>query len=212
MLALGVAQAHAVTITFDETSFPTNAINGFGGFTFGGLGGGAVTSGPTSLTIDASSFGGVGVDFVLESPPTSGMFVPQDFDPNTHQWELRVKLLPGNTATGLNGVFIDDDGAGAAEEFQFGFSLAGVPNDGQFHTVTRDVTSFGFTQTAFGFTAGNGVVDPGLRQIQIQSQFGSTDRLNVEIDYLRITEIVPEPSAIVLGLVAAAACMTRRTN
>lgn len=209
LLAIACASAQAVTITFDETAYPTNAINGFGGFTFAGFDG-AVTSGPGSLTIDASAFGGVGVDFVLESPAGSGTFVPQDFDPTTHQWELRVKLLPGNTATALNAVFIDADGPGNAEEFQYDVSLAGVPADGQFHVVTRDLTSFLFTQPAFGFAPGNGMVDPGLRQIQVQSVFASTDRLHVEIDFLRIAPVIPEPASAAIALAAAVAGLATR--
>lgn len=204
-----VAPASAALFVFDENAIPTNPVNGFGSFTFGGLGGGAVTDGPTSLIIDASSFGGIGVDYVIESPPTSGMFVPQNFDPTTHRLEMRIKLLEGNAAAGINAGMVDDDGAGAADDHQFGFSLAGVPMDGQFHIITASLLTPSFTGTAFGFTAGDGVVNPGFRQMQIQSQFGSSARLHVEVDYLQIAEI-PEPAAAVLSLVAVAGLATRR--
>lgn len=217
-LLAAAVPASAATLVFDENAVPTNPVNGFGSFAFDDFGAvGAVTDGPTSLILDVIDsngsngvFGGVGVDFVVEDAPGSGTFVPQDFDPATHQFELNVKILDANEATGLNATMIDDDGAGTADDHQFNFDLSGVPADGQFHLLTASLLSPGFTQTAFGFTAGDGMVNPGLRQIQIQSQFGSTGRLNVEVDFLRIVQTVPEPSsAALLGL---ALCCVRRRN
>lgn len=218
-LLVGATAASAATIVFDENSLPNNPVNGFGSFAFGDFGAaGAVTESAEGIVLDITDtspgngvFGGVGVDYVLEDPPASGTFVPQDFDPNTHVWEMRVKILPNNAATGINSTMVDDDGAGTADDHQFNFDLTGVPNDGQFHLLTADLTSPGFTQTAFGFTAGNGVVDPGLRQIQIQSQFGSTGRLNVEVDFLRIVPIIPEPTSMLLLSLAALAPAMRRS-
>ena len=217
-LLVGASAASAATIVFDENTIPTNPVNGFGSFTFGDFGAaGAVTESAEGIVLDITDttpgngvFGGLGVDFVLEDPPASGTFVPQDFDPATHEWQLNVKILPGNAATGINSTFIDDDGAGTADEHQYNFDLTGVPNDGQFHLVTAALTSPGFTQTAFGFTAGNGQVDPGLRQIQIQSQVGSTGRLNVEVDFLRIVPIIPEPASMLLLSFAALTPAVRR--
>lgn len=203
--------AQAATITFDENSIPTNdPVNGFGAFTFEDFGGAAVTESAIGIVLDVTDtnasngvFGGLGVDFIVESPPTSGDFVPQDFDAATHQWELRIKLLPNNGATAIRSTFIDDDGSGSADEHVYEFDLTGVPNDGAFHLLTQPLSSPLFTQGAFGFTAGNNTVDPGLRQIQIQSQFGSTGRLNVEIDFLRIAPIIPEPTALAMLSVGA---------
>ncbi|MEO0530457.1 MAG: PEP-CTERM sorting domain-containing protein [Planctomycetota bacterium] len=220
---LGMASAstasppNASTLTFDENAFPTNALNGFGGFTFEDFGSpGAVTVGPTSITLDITDdggnvgvFGGAGVDFVVETSPGSGDFVPQDFDITGARWEMRVKLLPGNEATGINTTFIDDDGAGSGDEHQYNFDLTGVPNDGEFHILTALVSSPGFTQGAFGLTAGDTLVNPGLRQIQVQSQFGSTGRLNVEIDFVRI---VPEPASAALLLLAMGTVAGRRRS
>jgi hypothetical protein len=80
-----------------------------------------------------------------------------------------------------------------------------VPNDGQFHVLTKAVTSPLFNQSAFGFDAADDAVNnPGLRQVQIQSVFGSTGRLNVEVDYVRI---VPEPASLALLGFAAPALM-----
>lgn len=210
--------ANALTLVFDENAYPTNPINGFGGFTFGDFSpGGAVTFGTDSLFLDIVDedtvngvFGGVGVDYVIEEPTGSGTFVPQDLDPTKHRFEMRIKLLGGNEATGINAAIIDDDGAGSADDHQFNFDLTGVPNDDQFHLITASLLTPGFTQGAFGFTPGDGEVNPGLRQIQIQSQFGSTGRLNVEVDFLQIVPIVPEPTSALLLSVAMAAMAHRR--
>lgn len=217
LLALASA-ASATTIVFDENTIPTNPVNGFGSFTFDDFSAaGAVTESAEGIVLDITDttpgngvFGGLGVDFVLESPPASGTFVPQDFDPTTHEWQLNVKVLSNNTATGMNSTFIDDDGAGTADEHQYNFDLTGVPNDGQFHLLTVALTSPGFTQGAFGFAPGDGQVNPGLRQIQIQSQFGSSGRLNVEVDFLRIVPIVPEPTSLALLALASLLPAARR--
>lgn len=202
-----VATAPAATLVFDENSVPNNdPVNGFGSFTFDDFAApGAVTDGPTSLILDIQDsngsngvFGGVGVDYVLESPAGSMNFVPQDFDASTHEWQLRVKLLSNNEATGINAAFIDDDGAGTADDHQYSFDLTSVPDDGEFHVLTLPLDSPGFTQGAFGFTPGDGLANPGLRQIQVQGQFGSTGRLNVEVDYLQIVPSIPEPASAVL--------------
>lgn len=207
LIALPIARS--ATLTFDENAVPTNPINTFGSFTFGGLGGGAVTDGPTSLIIDADEFGGIGVDFVVDDG--NGNFVPQDFAAGNHQWEMRVKLLPGNVASTINTSFIDDDGAGAADEHQYNFDLTSIPDDGQFHSIFVPLISPGFTQTAFGFTTGDTLVNPGARQIQIQSVFGSTDRLHVEVDFVQIAPI-PEPASIGLACLGClmAGAMSRR--
>ncbi|MEO1498085.1 MAG: hypothetical protein AAFV43_13140 [Planctomycetota bacterium] len=206
-----VSPTGAASLVFDENSIPTNdPVNGFGSFSFDDYAGAAVTETADSLILDVTDttgsngvFGGVGVDYIVEDPPGSDNFVPQDFDASAHQWELRVKLLANNEATALRAVMIDDDGAGSADEHQYEFNLTSVPDDGNFHLLTLPVDSPLFSQTAFGFTAGNGSVDPGLRQIQLQSPFGSMGRLNVEVDFLRIAEVIPEPTCLALALIAS---------
>lgn len=204
VMLLTIYSASAVIINFDEKSIPTNdPVNGFGSFTFDDFGGGAVTETATSLVFDVIDsngsngvFGGIGVDFVIDDGNSN--FVPQDFDAAAHEWELSVKLLTDNEATALRAVFIDDDGAGSGDEHQYEFDLTIVPNDGGFHLLTIPVSTPLFSQGAFGFSSGNGQVDPGLRQVQIQTPFGSTGRLNVEVDFLRIVPIIPEPSSLAL--------------
>jgi len=202
----GIATAQ-LPIVFDESVFPTNPENTFGAFTFDDFSAtGAFTDGPTSLILDVQDsngsngvFGGAGVDY--GTPPGTNN---RDFDPNTSEWALRIKILPNNTATAIRTTYIDHDGGFpvAAQEYVFEWDLTTVPNDGQFHELVKPMTAPTFDQPAFNFAAGNGVQDPGLRQMQIQSVFGSTGRLNVEVDYSIIR--VPEPATFaLLGLALA---------
>jgi hypothetical protein len=197
-------------IEFSEQTVPMNPENTFGSFTFDDFSGpGAVTDGPTSLILDVTDFngsngifGGIGVDY--GTPPATNQ---RDFDPALARWEVRLKILPLNAATAIRTTYIDHDGGFpvAAEEYVYEFDLTSVPNDGQFHVLTKAVTSPLFNQSAFGFDAADDAVNnPGLRQVQIQSVFGSTGRLNVEVDYVRI---VPEPASLALLGFAAPALM-----
>jgi hypothetical protein len=200
-----LARAQDLPIVFDESTYPTNPENGFGAFTFDDFSGpGAFTDGPNSVILDVTDFngsngifGGVGVDY--GTPPATNQ---RDFDPALAHWRVRLKILPNNAATAIRTTYIDHDGGFpvAAEEYIYEFDLTSVPNDGQFHVLTKPVTSPLFNQSAFGFDAADdGINNPGLRQVQLQSVFGSTGRLNVEIDYVRI---VPEPAS--LGLLCLA--------
>lgn len=211
----GVATAQ-LPIVFDESVFPTNPENTFGAFTFDDFSAtGAFTDGPTSLILDVQDsngsngvFGGAGVDY--GTPPGTNN---RNFDPNNAEWALRIKILPNNTATAIRTTYIDHDGGFpvGAEEYVFEWDLTTVPNDGQFHELVKPMTAFTFSQTAFNFDPGNGIQDPGLRQMQIQSVFGSTGRLNVEVDYSTIR--VPEPASLVLlGLALAPLTVWRKRS
>jgi hypothetical protein len=212
---IGRAATAQLPVVFDENTYPTNPQNGFGAFTFDDFSAsGAFTDGPTSLILDvvdsnASNgiFGGVGVDY--GTPPSTNQV---NFDPAAAVWKLAVKILPNNAATAIRTTYIDHDGGFpvAAEEYIYEFDLTSVPIDGQFHVLTKPVTSPLFNQSAFGFDAADdGINNPGLRQVQIQSVFGSTGRLNVEVDYVRI--VIPEPASLVLlGLAVPAVLAIRR--
>jgi hypothetical protein len=206
--------AQDLPVVFDENTYPTNPENGFGAFTHGDFSAaGAFTDGPTSLILDVTDanasngvFGGVGVDY--GTPPGTNN---RDFDPANARWELSVRILPLNAATAIRTAYIDQDPGFPvpAEEYIYEFDLTGVPIDGLFHVLTKPVTSPLFNQNAFGFDAADdGINNPGLRQVQIQSVFGSTGRLNVEIDYVRI---VPEPASLaLLGIAAPALVLSVR--
>jgi PEP-CTERM motif len=215
---IGQAASAQLPIVFDENTYPVNPENTFGAFTHGDFSAaGAFTDGPTSLVLDIQDsdgsngvFGGVGVGY---GPFVSGALVPHDFDPANSEWVLRLKILPNNTATALRTSYIDLDNflGTVGDEHVFEFDLTGVPVDGNFHELVKPVSEILFTQGAFGLVAGNTINDPGLKQLQIQSIFGSTGRLNVEIDYALIR--VPEPATfalIALGGLAAVGSVRRR--
>jgi hypothetical protein len=209
MAAAAVIGAEArgqLPVVFDENYYPTNPTNTFGAFTFDDFSGpGAFTDGPNSLILDVTDFtgsngifGGVGVDY--GTPPGTNNV---NFAPATAQWEVSVKLLSNNAATAFRTTYIDQDPGFPvpAEEYVYEWDLTSVANDGQFHVLTKPVLGGElFSQSAFGFDAADdGVNNPGLRQLQIQSVFGSTGRLNVEIDYVRIVStVIPEPASLAL--------------
>jgi hypothetical protein len=122
--------------------------------------------------------------------------------------ELNIKILPNNAATAIRSTYIDQDPGFPvpAEEYVYEFDLTAVPVDGLFHLLTKPVIGGElFHQNAFNFDAADdGINNPGLRQMQIQSVFGSTGRLNVEIDFLRIVAI-PEPATVLTLALAAPA-------
>jgi hypothetical protein len=208
MACLGQMARAQLPIVFDEGTYPTNPENTFGAFTFDDFSAaGAFTDGASSLTLNVTDtnasngvFGGVGVDY--GTPPGTNN---HNFDPALAQWEINIKVLPNNAATAFRTTYIDQDPGFPvpAEEYVYEFDLTGVPADGQFHLLTKPVTSPLFNQNAFNFDAADdGVNNPGLRQLQIQSVFGSTGRLNVEIDFVRIVAI-PEPASLALVALAA---------
>lgn len=204
LVAPGLVSATTI-LTFDENVVPTNPENGFGSFAFSGFGGTAVTDGPTSLTIDAASFGGVGVDFLQ-----------RNFDPAQATGTLRLRVLDGNAAPSINVVLVESDveqiGGNAGEQYGLIFSLGNLtPADG-FVTLTAPLASAGSFGGAFGRDPGNGAFDPGLYQVQLQSPFGATDRLHVEVDYFQISsnDQVPEPAAWMLASLGGVFAYLRR--
>ena len=211
---IGRMASAQLPVVFDENTYPTNPQNGFGAFTFDDFSGpGAFTDGPNSLILDVTDstlsngiFGGVGVDY--GTPPATNQV---NFAIDNVRWAMRLKKLPLNEATAIRTTYLDHDGGFpiGVREYIYEFDLTGVPMDGQFHKLVRPFNAPLFDQNGFGFTgATDGINNPGLRQLQIQSVFGSTGRLNVEIDWVRI---VPEPASLALiGLAAPALLLTVR--
>lgn len=209
----GTAARAQLPVVFDENYYPTNPTNTFGAFTFDDFSGpGAFTDGPNSLILDVTDFtgtngifGGVGVDY--GTPPGTNNV---NFNAAIAQWQVRLKILANNAATAFRTTYIDQDPGFPvpAEEYIYEWDLTGVPNDGQFHVLTKPVLGGElFHQTAFNFDgADDGINNPGLRQVQIQSVFGSTGRLNIEVDYVQIVAI-PEPAAAALLALGAVGCV-----
>ncbi len=174
----------------------------FGIFTFNSFSGsGAVTDGSDdSIIIDVSDFGGLGRD--------DGTI--RNFE-STAAIEIVARMLPGNTASGFNIVLVDNDGDDSGpgtgvEEWQFAFGAQDfgaiadntVPALGEFITVTQQLLDPGPVFRQQGFNSlfdGDEVQNYGLTQWQIQSQFGSTERLHIEIDSVRIVSPFPSYDA-----------------
>jgi hypothetical protein len=158
---------------------------------------GQITDTGSSLVVDLASdldgsnglFGGIGRD--LDPVP--------DVDPTTSSFRIVYRPLASNTASSFNVQFSDLDSPTDAQDWQFTLQMAnGVDlGNGWFEQVASiDPANSGFQQASFGFSGvGDGVFNPGLRQWQIQSGFGSTDRLHIEI---QSTEIV-SAATVLLG-------------
>lgn len=191
------ANAAYVVTSFDESHFPLNPENLYEGFTWGDFDfPGAVIDDPTSISLDIydrdglnNVAGGIGVDYPAH-----------DFDPNLAQWEIRYRVLPNNTATAFRTVYVDDDGPGATNprrgtEYDYDFNIAGVTPAQGWQTITKPFSNFADTGTAYANDPGDGIQNPGLKQLQLQSVYGSTGRLNVEVDYVKINSSAEPPPA-----------------
>lgn len=174
------------------------------GFAFGDMT--AVTA-PGVIQIDATGFGGAGSD--VAQP-----IVPVDFDASQATLDVTLTVNPGNVANNLRIVLVDSDaddpGTGDGDEFQFFVDLSGA-TPGVQTTISQPLLIPGpvFSQGIFGGVPGDDVQNYGLVQIQIQSEFGSTAVLDVDINSVAIN-VVPEPGTAALAGLGGLALLTRR--
>ena len=152
-------------------------------FTFDSFSSGLTETG-TSLIIDVSAFGGLGVGF--------GQI---DLDSDTAQLRVVYRALAGNEASLFQIFLQDNDGDDSApglgnEEFQYPFPFAaGTPlKDGSgFDEQLISLNDWVFRQQAFGFNNdGDMETNYGLVQFNLQSVFGSTDRTHMEVKSVEI--------------------------
>ncbi|KAA1261854.1 hypothetical protein LF1_44150 [Rubripirellula obstinata] len=215
-VAQSVSTADAGVVLYDGVAGDDffNPDPGPAGFAFDDFSG-QVTDTGSSLLIDIANdttmsnglFGGLGRDV--------GPIADFDHtDPGTF-FRMEYRVLGNNAATGFNILLSDIDDADSAQDFQItaSNSSAIALSDGSGYSelsVPIDVT--GFSQTSFGFAdIGDGVANFGLRQWQIQSPFGGTDRLNIEIRRAEIvTAAIPEPGSFALIAALTGAVVTRR--
>ncbi|MEM7754886.1 MAG: GC-type dockerin domain-anchored protein [Planctomycetota bacterium] len=168
-------------VDFDSNGGTLPGIFDFGAFT------GGFTFGTDSATFDVSDFGGFGIDFAA---------APKNFDASLYEWSINGRVLPENVAAGFTLVLVDIDGDDSGpglgvEEYQFFIPTADFTTD--FSVVTQSLTDPGPVFRQQGFSSlfdGDMVQNYDAIQWQIQSTFGSTDRLAIEIDEVCLTPIV----------------------
>lgn len=129
------------------------------------------------------------------SDPNAGLFggagsdLAATFDSLPTQLEVTFEVQPGNTATDFRVVLVDNDGPGSGEEYQFFFDISGVPT-GVSTTLVQNLLNPGpvFRQAAFNQADGDMVQNFGLTQIQIQSAYGGTAPLVIDLESIKVVD------------------------
>ncbi|MEM7577668.1 MAG: hypothetical protein AAF328_09345 [Planctomycetota bacterium] len=176
-----LAASAADLATYNADQHDTN------GFTFGDFSEpGAFSTAGGLLNVDIATdgdganglFGGAGSD----------VFV--DFDSVGKTLEVTLRVDPLNAATDFRVILGDSDGPINGDEFQFFVDLTGITPGTEFVTVSQDLLNPGpvFTQAQDGKLAGDGLQNFGLTQMQIQSAFGGTDRLKIDVESVKIVD------------------------
>ncbi|QDV73887.1 hypothetical protein [Botrimarina mediterranea] len=185
LLAASCLANNAFGLTFATLDVPQFQANGFrfDDFNDNFFGNFDVSNGYFALDltedIDLANglFGGVGSD------------ISADFDAETTQLEVLLRVNPDNVATNFRVVLADNDGEGVGEEYQFYIDLSSLPI-GEFVTVTQQLTNPGpvFRQAGFEQADGDMIQNYGLRQVQIQSEYGSSARLNIDVQHVKVID------------------------
>ena len=173
------AQA-AVYATYDAAQHNAN------GFAFGDFN--------DFFAVDTSS-GVISLDIMTDNDGADGLFggmgsdLVADFNAATTQLQVALTVDPLNVASSFNIVLVDNDGPSTGEEYQFSFSLAGV-TPGVPTILTQSLVNPGpiFRQAAYNQTDGDMIQNYGLRQVQIQSVYGGTDRLKIDVDSVKLVD------------------------
>ena len=137
---------------------------------------GAVDVSSGDLAIDVSDFGGLGIGLAQV-----------DFSNANTTLEVELQIGANNTAGSFVVNMTDFDGVGSdslniAEVYQYNVDIAGLSSS-EFQTVTISLDDSFFNLDAFNASADedDAAINYGLIELGIQSQFDSTDRLDVII-------------------------------
>jgi hypothetical protein len=181
MLALVTAKTQgAVFATYDATQHNAN------GFAFGDFN--------DFFAVDTSG-GTMAIDINQDLDSADGLFggmgsdIAADFDPNTTQLEIALTVDPLNVASNFRIVLVDNDGENTGEEYQFYFDLTGL-TPGVPSVLTQSLINPGpvYRQAAYNQADGDQIQNYGLRQIQIQSEYGGTNRLKINVDSVKLVD------------------------
>jgi GH35 family endo-1,4-beta-xylanase len=184
-LAVSSSSSHSQIVLYDGSG-------GAPSFTYGDM---VMSVGSSSFTVDTPSdndsangrFGGVGRDLPL--------FVNFENDQATLRIEFRP--LATNEATTFRMILADDDGEGVRDNFQYVANIAtatAIDDGSGFLSVSIPISDGDsvFQQASFGFNASADFIeDFGLAQWQLQSNYGGSDRLSLEV---RRVEIETSPA------------------
>lgn len=200
LLAAPCLSTNSFALTFATLDVPQFQANGFrfGDFNDNFFGNFDVSNGYFALDLTEDLdladglFGGVGSDLTA------------DFDAATTQLEITLRVNPENVATNFRVVLADNDGEGVGEEYQFYIDLASLPL-GEFVTITQPLTNPGpvYRQAGYQLADGDMIQNYGLRQVQIQSEFGSTARLNVDIQNVKVVDPEAPENPLLIELTPA---------
>ena len=149
---------------------------------------------------DGTTFGGLGTGWL-----------GHDFDPETSELVVKVKLGENNTATRFHINLKDDDGLDgieswdprqldqAAEEYQFPFLTEGLSAEEFTELRLPFYDEDGLPTWSYRGKPGEPLFDGdtemnfGNYMFQIQSQWNNSDRLNIEIESIRIETAFSNP-------------------
>jgi hypothetical protein len=151
---------------------------------------GALVETDNSLQITVADFGGTGRILPGE------MSIP---DPIRYQARITARLLPGNTAPNFQLVIVDSDGDDSgpglgAENYEYTFQTSQF-QEGVYTDVAIPLTAPSRQGENFNSTnEGDGVLNPDIPEWFVQSAFGQTNALNIEIKDIVIEPIGSSPS------------------
>lgn len=200
MLAAPCLATNAFGLTyanFDVAQFQANGFR-FGDFNDNFFGNFSVSNGYFALDLtedlDLANgfFGGVGSDITAE------------FEAANTQLEITLRVDPLNVATNFRVVLADNDGVGVGEEYQFYLNLAGLPT-GEFITITQPLTNPGpvYRQAGYQQADGDMIQNYGLRQVQIQSEYGSSARLKIDVMNVKVVDPEAPENPLLIELTPA---------